>query len=316
MNRVDRLLGLILFLQSRPMSTAEEMAAHFGKSVRTIYRDIASLGEAGVPVMAQAGMGYSLARGFHLPPVSFTAEEAGALMTGGLLVERFADGSVTRPLRPALMKILAVLPKAMQVRMLRLEQGMATTAQPSPPARTADLGQLQAALASRSVIRMSYLGWGKSAAEKREVEPMGLIHYLERWHLIAWCRSRGELRDFRTDRMSRVTVTAETFEPKAEFSPAAYLRSLPSPNLRAEVRFPPEQADRARREWWQGVVEDRETPSGTVMTLAAVDWEQLVRWLLTFGTEAEVLAPASLRQDLVLAAKAAAAHHAKIPQVS
>jgi predicted DNA-binding transcriptional regulator YafY len=95
MNRVDRLLGLILFLQSRPLSTAEEMAAHFGKSVRTIYRDIASLGEAGVPVMAQAGVGYSLARGFHLPPVSFTAEEAGALMTGGLLAERFAENALS-----------------------------------------------------------------------------------------------------------------------------------------------------------------------------------------------------------------------------
>lgn len=52
------------------------------------------------------------------------------------------------------------------------------------------------------------------------------------------------------------------------------------------------------------------------MTLAAVDWDRLVRWLLTFGAEVEVLSPASLRQDLVRAAKEASAHHAKIPQVS
>lgn len=316
MNRVDRLLGLILFLQSRPLSTAEEMAAHFRKSVRTIYRDIAALGDAGVPVVAQAGVGYSLARGFHLPPVSFTAEEAGALVTGGLLVERFADGSVTRPLRPALMKILAVLPQPMQVRMLRLEKSMATTAQPSAPVGGADLSRLQSALAERRPIRMSYQGWGKSTAEKRVVEPLGLIHYLERWHLIAWCRARGELRDFRTDRMSRVTVLDECFEPKLEFSPEEYLKSMPRPDLRAELRFQPEHADRARREWWQGVIEDRETAAGTVMTLAAVEWERLVNWLLTFGSAVEILSPPSLRQSVVRAAKAAAAHHAKIPEVS
>src|SRR6187551_462883 len=94
MNRVDRLLALIVFLQSRRVVTAEQLAAHFELSVRTIYRDLAALGEAGVPIVAEAGVGYALLRGYHLPPVNFTAEEASALVTGGLLVGQFADASV------------------------------------------------------------------------------------------------------------------------------------------------------------------------------------------------------------------------------
>jgi predicted DNA-binding transcriptional regulator YafY len=78
MNRVDRLLALILHLQSRRVVTAEELAGHFELSVRTVYRDLNALGEAGVPIVAEAGVGYSLLRGYHLPPVMFTAAEAAA----------------------------------------------------------------------------------------------------------------------------------------------------------------------------------------------------------------------------------------------
>jgi len=314
MNRVDRLLAQILFLQSRPLCTAEEIAGHFGLSLRTIYRDLAALGEAGVPVVAQAGVGYSLARGYHLPPVSFTTEEASALVTGGLLVERSADASVKRPMRSALMKVRAVLPRPLQAQMVRLEHSMATTATPDQPAKGADLTQLQQALAQRRVLRFSYVGWGKSDVKEREVEPLGLIHYLERWHLIAWCRARKEVRDFRADRMSRVSMLKEIFEPSTDFVIGDYLQSMPRPELRAEVCFTPLAVDRARREWWLGIVAERETPQGFALTLASVDWERLTGWLLSFGEEAQVLSPEVLRKQLVQAAKTAAAHHSKKPK--
>jgi predicted DNA-binding transcriptional regulator YafY len=311
MNRVDRLLALILYMQSRPLCTGEEMAEHFGRSLRTIYRDLAALGEAGVPVVAQAGVGYALARGYHLPPVSFTPEEAGALVTGGLLVERSADASVRRPMTSALMKVRAVLPRTLQAQMMRLEQSMATTAKPELPAKGVDLTLLQQALSQRRVLRMSYPGRSGEASGDREVEPLGLIHYLERWHLIAWCRKRQAMRDFRTDRMSRVVMLREHFELRADFSVSDYIQSMPRPELRAEVCFTHQAADRARREWWPGIVAERETPQGVVLTLAAVDWAHLAGWLLSFGEQAEVLSPERLRRQLVQAAKAAAVHHGR-----
>ena len=110
MNRVDRLLAQILLLQSKRVVTAEQMARHFGLNIRTIYRDLAALGEIGVPIVAEAGVGYTLRRGYHLPPVNLTAEEANALVTGGMLVVQFADASVRDGMKSALAKVRAILP--------------------------------------------------------------------------------------------------------------------------------------------------------------------------------------------------------------
>ncbi|HET6409550.1 MAG TPA: HTH domain-containing protein, partial [Chthoniobacteraceae bacterium] len=174
MNRVDRLLALIIVLQSRRVVTAEELAEHFELSVRTIYRDISALGEVGVPIMAEAGVGYSLMRGYHLPPVNFTTEEANALVTGGLLVEQFADAGVKAQMHSALLKVRAVLPRDHQDRIARLERGMATTANVTTPVQ-ADLSSLQQALSNRRVLRFSYQAAGKTATTVRIVEPCGLI---------------------------------------------------------------------------------------------------------------------------------------------
>ncbi|XXY50772.1 YafY family protein [Sorangium sp. So ce269] len=309
MNRVDRLLALILFLQSRRLVTAEDMARHFGLSVRTIYRDLAALGEAGVPIAAEAGVGYSLMKGYHLPPVHFTAEEASALVTGGLLVEQLTDASLGAQARSALSKIRATLPRDHQERASRLERSLATTAKPTSPPQ-ADLSLLQRALTNRQVLRFHYQGAGKTEAAERTVEPLGLIHYLGHWHLIAWCRARNDHRDFRADRIRDVMALRETFAPRGDFSVSEYIRAaMPAPTLRARVKFPLLAADRARREWWLGVVDERREDDGLVLTLATTTWEALVGWLLSFGPAATVQSPAELRTLLVQAAEAAAAHH-------
>lgn len=313
MNRLDRLLALILVLQSRRVVTAEELAGQFELSVRTIYRDLAALGEAGVPIVAEAGVGYMLMKGYHLPPVNFTAEEAGALVTGGLLIGQFADPAVRTQMHSALRKVRAILPRGDQERISRLERGLATTGHVKTPVQ-ADLSLLQRALANRNVLRFRYQGAGQAADTERVVEPLGLIHYLERWHLIARCRSREDWRDFRTDRMSDVALLRETFAPPEDFSLSTYLRTaMPAPGLRARVQFTPLAADRARREWWLGVLREEPAAADTILTLAAVGWERLVGWLLSFGSEATVLAPAALREQLVAAARSAAVHHGKTP---
>ena len=100
------------------------MAEHFGLTERTIYRDLVALGEVGVPVMGEAGVGYSLRRGYHLPPVMFSPAEALALATGGLLAERMTDASVGESIRLALGKVSAVLPPDLQDRVQRLRLAM------------------------------------------------------------------------------------------------------------------------------------------------------------------------------------------------
>src|SRR5215510_6469295 len=131
MNRVDRLMAIALRLQSRRLVRAEDLAAHFEISVRTIYRDMAALGEAGIPIVSEAGVGYSLLKGYHLPPVMFTAEEASALSVGGKLVEHLTDASLRKQMDSALLKIRSVLPRDRQDYLDRLERSTAIVSRTS-----------------------------------------------------------------------------------------------------------------------------------------------------------------------------------------
>ena len=91
MNRTDRLLAIILELQGKGRQRAEDLAETFETSKRTIYRDIQALGEAGVPIVSIPGLGYSLMKGYFLPPLSFTTDEATMLILGSDLMAQSFD---------------------------------------------------------------------------------------------------------------------------------------------------------------------------------------------------------------------------------
>src|SRR3982750_4092273 len=109
MNRIDRLTAILVQLQSKRVVKAEEIADRFEISLRTVYRDVRALMEAGVPIGSEAGKGYFIVDGYHLPPVMFSQEEASAMMMAGKLVERMTDHSVRTAFESALMKIKAGL---------------------------------------------------------------------------------------------------------------------------------------------------------------------------------------------------------------
>src|SRR5216117_728482 len=91
MNRTDRLLAIVVALEARGRQRAVDLAELFETSPRTIYRDIEALSEAGVPVVAVPGQGYSLMEGYFLPPLTFTAEEAAVLLLGSdVMAQSFA----------------------------------------------------------------------------------------------------------------------------------------------------------------------------------------------------------------------------------
>ncbi|TAJ51095.1 MAG: HTH domain-containing protein, partial [Chitinophagaceae bacterium] len=93
MNRIDRVTAILIQLQSKRVVKAQEIADRFGISLRTVYRDVKTLEEAGIPVIGEAGVGYSIMEGYRLPPVMFTQEEATALLTAEKLVEKLTDAS-------------------------------------------------------------------------------------------------------------------------------------------------------------------------------------------------------------------------------
>ena len=302
-------MATVVYLQGRRLTRAEDMAAHFEISVRTMYRDLAALGEAGIPIMAEAGVGYSLVKGYHLPPVMFTAAEAGALFMGGKLVEQLTDASLRKQMDSALLKIRSVLPRERQDHLDRLERSTAVLGKHSVAvARMASeaLIPIQQALAERRVLTLDYLGGARRELTRRQVEPLGLIYYADNWHLIAHCRLRRDLRDFRSDRIRSLRLLNEVFTGHTDFSLPEYLETfLREDGLETVViRFKREVMEYVRRDWNIRLEQEKEEANGEVaVTLRMYSLESFTSWVLSFGTKAEVVSPERLKS--VVAAEAA-----------
>ena len=310
MNRIDRLVAILIYMEGRRVTRAEDIADEFATSIRTVYRDIAALAEAGVPIVGEAGVGYSIMRGYHLPPVHFTTEEATALVTAGMLMDRFADSSLMSSMASALGKIRAVLPPDRQDHVARLERRMSlqSTRQPNQPA---NLFLIQKALADRTVLRISYRGSGAAEPLRREVEPLGLTYYGDRWHLIAWCRVRQDYRDFRTDRIQAIGSSAEQFGPHEDFSLNDFLgrREDTAPPVTGSIRVDPFAAERLRKEAPFKIIREERDERGITFAIEGAKWDWYLGWLLSFGNRLVVIEPDNLRTLLFETARATADHH-------
>ncbi len=312
MNRTDRLVAMVMFLQGRRVVKADELAAHFEVTVRTIYRDVSALSEAGVPVVGEAGVGYSLVKGYHLPPVMFTAEEAMALFVGGELVKQFSDASMSEPMDSALLKIRSVLPRERQDDIERLNRAIAVFGRGRLPSgldqRT--LLPIQQAIVSRRVLRMNYRGRERGPT-LREVEPLGVAFHHAAWYLVAWCRLRADFRYFKLERLRGLEVLAERFEARPDFSLREYLAKAMSceDTIAARAWFSPAAMERARRDSYAGFTKEHAVKDGFEVELQTFSLEWLARWVLSFGREAVALAPARLRRLVREEAGAVAARY-------
>ena len=309
-NRIDRLVAILIYMEGRRVTRAEDIADEFATSIRTVYRDIAALAEAGVPIVGEAGVGYSIMRGYHLPPVHFTTEEATALVTAGMLMDRFADSSLMSSMASALGKIRAVLPPDRQDHVARLERRMSlrSTRQPNQPG---NLFLIQKALADRTILRISYRGSGVTEPSRREVEPLGLTYYGDRWHLVAWCRVRQDYRDFRTDRIQAIASLSEQFEPHEDFSLNDFLRRWEDTvtSVTGSIRVDPFAAERVRKEAPFKIIREERDERGITFTIEGGKWDWYLGWLLSFGNRLLVVEPDNLRTLLCETAQATANHH-------
>jgi len=298
MNRTDRLVAMVLFMQGRRVVRAEDLAARFEINIRTVYRDVAALGEAGVPISGEAGVGYCLMKGYQLPPVMFTAEEASAFFVGGELVKQFTDASLQGPMASALDKLRAVLPRERQDHVEKLVSR--TIVRGRMGRATPDVaGQrwmvtVQQGVVLRRVLRMAYRGLDRDEDTQRDVEPLGVVFYGGAWYLVGWCRLRKGIRHFRVDRIQRLELLPITFVPRV---------------LPVRVWFHRHAQERAQRESYATLIEENQRDGGAEYTLYSYSLEWTAQWLLSFGERAEAVAPAKLRQLVRAAAEKIAAKH-------
>ena len=205
MSRSERLLDLIQALRRhrRPVS-GRTLAGELGVSLRTVYRDIATLQGQGADIAGEPGVGYVLRPGFMLPPLMFSEDEIEALVLGSRWVARRADGPLAAAAGNALAKIAAVLPPDLS------EDLDATTLLVAPTSQAAhdvvDLAAIRQAIRSEHKIAIGYTD-EHGAASKRVVWPFALGFYERVRVMMAWCELRADFRTFRTDRITRLTAT-------------------------------------------------------------------------------------------------------------
>ncbi|MBJ6766020.1 YafY family transcriptional regulator [Myxococcaceae bacterium JPH2] len=211
MSRAERLLDLLQHLrrQRGPVS-GSTLAEELGVSLRTLYRDIASLQTQGARIEGEPGFGYVLRPGFTLPPLMFSEEELEALVLGSRWVAHRADGRLGRAASDALAKIAAVLPADLR------EELESTTllVGPGDPiiAGDIDLGALRRAIREERKVVISYRD-KTDAPSTRTLWPFAVGFFDRVRVIVAWCELREGFRHFRVDRISTLETT-ETRYPR------------------------------------------------------------------------------------------------------
>lgn len=318
MNRIDRLSAILIQLQSKKVVTAQQIADRFDISLRTVYRDIRALEAAGVPLGAEAGVGYFIMEGYNLPPVKFSKEEAGALFMAAKLAEQQTDKSIRKSLEDALIKIRSALKLDEKEFLESIENHIEVLPPPiQSDTRFPDhyLSDIQTALANRRVINFDYYSPYSASNTNRDVEPLSLCFYSRHWHLIGYCKLRKALRDFRSDRIMKLKITSHTFEETIENR----YHSLEDLLTRAQdlqevmVRISKKVAQYiSEQKYYMGFVESKSGPANDEhMKFMVGDLEVFAHWLLQFSDEVTVIEPAELRNKVMTLIERAFQHYFK-----
>lgn len=209
MRRADRLFQIIQQLHHKRAITARDLAEALEVSERTIYRDMQDLSLSGVPITGEAGIGYRLLPGFHMPPLMFNAEELAALLLGARMVQVWTDKSLARAAQQAISKIEKVIPEHLKPELVREE--MLVPDFSISPEVAAHLALLRSAIQQQQKIAYDYIRLDGEHSS-RIAHPLGLFYWGKVWTLVAWCELRQAFRHFRLDRIQRIEMLSQAFQ--------------------------------------------------------------------------------------------------------
>jgi len=305
MNRFDRVTAILIQLQAKRVVSGPALAAQFGVSLRTIYRDLRTLEQAGVPLIGEPGVGYSLADGYRLPPVMFTREEATALLTAEKLAARLTDAPTARLSASAMDKLRAVLRRPDRDYLETLAPHIQVLRRGEQPSQASLHQQLGTAIATQRVVQLEYQAAETGQCSTRDIEPIGL--YLSRqWHVVAYCRLRQEFRNFRLDRVQQAMLSAETFIARPEtleqyWAAEASQRSREKVVLhfQASAVSPPLAQQLHDTKHQYGWAHEQPLSDGRLeMTLFIGSLPYLAAWLLPYAGAVTVVEPSALQEHL------------------
>lgn len=325
MNRFERVLAILMLLRSGKTVSATQLAGRFGVSVRTVYRDIDTLGELGVPLYAEMGRngGFGLLEGYFLPPIMFSTDEAASLLMGLLLMRRLRVTPFVPALETAEQKLLAAMPESLRSVMASLKDIIGFEAIPddlfsieaqqsAAPAPEVDEGEVVSVflqvILERRKVNLQYHSPYSRQTKDYAATAQGLLWDRDRWYLVGHIGGDGdEQRLWRADRVLNIRKGAIYEGATGQFQinnllGRGWLKTAME-QWRTEtpvvIKLSAEQAGRLKQDWYFGFARYDDLPDGKVLMTYGEDNQHyvfnLLRWL---GRGAELLEPQAWRADL------------------
>ncbi|HEY0056567.1 MAG TPA: YafY family protein [Pedobacter sp.] len=300
LNRFDRIVAILIHLQSRRVVKAQDLADRFGVSLRTIYRDIKSLEASGVPIAGEAGVGYSMMDGYRLPPVMFSREEAGSFVAAEKLMQKFSDKTLGAYYQSAMFKIKSVLKGSAKDRVAQLEEQIwINSDQEIFNEHTPDaLDVLLDSIAEKRQIALKYQSSYSDELVDRIIEPLGVFNENNYWYVMAYCLLRLDYRHFRTDRMFQIRRTSAPFTKDHHDSIEDYkITKQPEQNTKVVLLVSKDIARylKAERKYYGFTSEKLRGDKVEMTFMCSEACDGMARWFLMFGDKSEIIEPDSLR---------------------
>jgi predicted DNA-binding transcriptional regulator YafY len=298
-----RVLAVLALLQAHGRMSGAELAQRLEVNVRTLRRYIIMLQDLGIPIEAERGRNgaYVLSAGFKLPPMMFTNEEALALTVGLISARHLNLADTDRAVESAFAKLERVMPLDLKSRVRALTETITLDPNRSsftPPSEVV-LSTMSGAAQLRQRVHLQYHP-SKGEDTERDFDPYGLTYYQNRWYVVGYCHLRQDLRSFRLDRVTRISMLAAQFERPEGFDPLAYLMQAIAimPRKYAFELLLKTDIDTAQREVFDvlGILES--TEEGILLRGSVEDLDWLARQISIFSFEFAVLAPAELKAEL------------------
>jgi len=213
-------------LKSKRLITGNQLAQKFDVSLRTIYRDIRKLEEAGVPVITEEGRGYSIMEGYTVSPVQFLEEEVNALITAEKIIAKTKDDSLIENFANALVKIKSTFQSNMQTQSELLDAKMLVLSTTKSNTQSNHLSSLQLAITNFYLVRIKYQKVHTGELSERDIEPTAIYSFDDIWIVLAWCHLRKDYRSFRLDKILDFKLLNQKFEDR-KFDLKKYFMSCP-----------------------------------------------------------------------------------------
>lgn len=302
MNKFDRVISTLVLLQTKKIIKAITISERFDISLRTVYRDISTLKNAGIPIIGDPGIGYSILDGYRIPPIMFNQGEATALLTAEKFIGKITDQDTQAYYSSAMMKIKAILRNSEKQSLAVLDDSIVISDKNSWKNKTY-LQKLFKSIPAKHILDIQYQKADGTSSE-RKLEPIGCYHQSNNWYLIAFCQLKKDYRTFKLNRIVKLQVLAQHFETK-HISLQNYIDQqddtwkAQQQFYTIEIAFNQAFVKFAEsRKYYFGFVEQTIINDTVHMKFLNSSIEIIARWLLQFGDQATVLAPVELKDRL------------------